>query len=92
MDYELIFYLSGGALAISAVVFSFLGLRLERFPGRVGPAVVLWFVVLVGLSATFAVLHSQHEEEHREHEAGLPHATEEAEEIEEEAAEAAPEH
>ncbi|HWM64768.1 MAG TPA: hypothetical protein VNP96_12370 [Solirubrobacterales bacterium] len=85
MDYELIFYVSGGILAASAVVVTFLGLRLERFPGRAGPLVVLWFVVFVGLSSTFGVLHSQHEEEHREHEAGLPHAAEEAEEIEEEA-------
>jgi len=79
MDYELIFYVSGSVLAVSAVVFTFLGLRVERFPGRAGPLVAVLFVALVGLSATFAVLHSQHEEEHREHEAGLPHATEEAE-------------
>jgi hypothetical protein len=79
MDYELIFYVSGGVLAVSAVVFTFLGLRVEKFPGRAAPLVAVWFVALVGLSATFAVLHSQHEEEHREHEAGLPHATEEAE-------------
>ena len=84
MDYELIFYLSGGVLAVSAVVFTFLGLRIERFPGRAAPLVALWFVALVGLSTTFAVLHSQHEEEHREHEAGLPHATEEAEKEESE--------
>ncbi len=82
MDYELIFYLSGATLAVSAVVVTFLGLRLEKFPGRAAPIVAIWFVALVGLSTTFAVLHSQHEEEHREAEAGLPHATEEAEEEE----------
>lgn len=79
MDYELIFYVSGSVLAVSAVVFTFFGLRIERFPGRAAPLVAVWFVALVGLSATFAVLHSQHEEEHREHEAGLSHATEEVE-------------
>jgi hypothetical protein len=82
MDYELIFYVSGATLAVSAVVVTFLGLRLEKFPGRAAPIVAIWFVALVGLSTTFAVLHSQHEEEHREAEVGLPHATEEAEEEE----------
>jgi putative Mn2+ efflux pump MntP len=79
MDYELIFYLAGGVTAVSAVIVSFLGLRLKSFPGRLGPIVALWFVALIGLTTTFAVLHSQHEEEHHEEEVGLPHATEEAE-------------
>jgi hypothetical protein len=79
MNYELIFYVCGGVLAGSAVTFSFLGLRMEKFPGRAAPLVAIWFVVLVGLSTTFAVLHSQHEEEHREAEAGLPQATQESE-------------
>jgi len=84
MDYELIFYISGATLAVSAVVLSFLGLKVEKFPGRAAPLVVIWFVALVGLSTTFAVLHSQHEEEHREAEAGLPQATQESEEEESE--------
>ncbi|HET8862955.1 MAG TPA: hypothetical protein VFM94_06880 [Solirubrobacterales bacterium] len=84
MDYELIFYVSGGVLAVSAVLVSILGLKVERFPGRAAPLVAIWFVALVGLSTTFAVLHSQHEEEHREAEAGLPQATQEAEEEESE--------
>jgi len=79
MDYELIFYVCGVTLAVSAVVFTFLGLRLEKFPGRAAPVVVIWFVTLVGLSTTFAVLHSKHEEEHHEEEVGLPHANKEAE-------------
>jgi uncharacterized membrane protein YecN with MAPEG domain len=79
MDYEVIFYVAGSVLAVSAVVFTFIGLRLESFPGRAAPLVAIWFVALVGVSTTFAVLHSQHEEEHREAEAGVPHATEEAE-------------
>lgn len=82
MDYELIFYVSGITLAISAVIFTFVGLRLDKFPGRAAPLIVVWFIALVGLSTTFGVLHSQHEEEHREHESGLPQATHEAEEEE----------
>lgn len=80
MDYEILFYTSGAVLAVSAVAFSFLGLRIEKFPGRAAPVVFVWFVLLVGCSSTFAVLHSQHEEAHHEEEVGLPHATEEAEE------------
>jgi hypothetical protein len=82
MDYEVIFYASGIALAVSAVVVTFLGLRLEGFPGRAAPLVAIWFVALVGMSTTFAVLHSQHEEEHHEEQVGLPQATKEAEEEE----------
>ena len=82
-----LFYLFGGLLAASAVIVSFLGLRVKGFPGRVGPLVALWFVVLVGATTTFSVLHSQDEELHKEAEHGLPHATEEAEEVEEEALE-----
>lgn len=79
MDYELIFYVSGIALAVSAVLFTVVGLKVEKFPGRAAPLVFVWFAVLVGLSTSFAVLHSQHEEEHREQESGLHKATEEAE-------------
>jgi hypothetical protein len=82
MDYELIFYVAGGVLTVSAIVVSFLGLRLKSFPGRIGPIVTIWFVALIGVTTTFAVLHSKHEEEHHEQETGLPHATEEAEEEE----------
>lgn len=82
MDYEVIFYVSGAVLTASAVIVSLLGLRLKNFPGRLGPLVALWFVALIGVTTTFAVLHSQHEEEHHEEEVGLPHATEEAEEEE----------
>ncbi len=82
MDYELIFYVSGGVLTVSAVIVSFIGLRAKSFPGRLGPLVTVWFIALVGVTTTFAVLHSQHEEEHHEEEVGLPHATEEAEQEE----------
>jgi hypothetical protein len=82
MDYELIFYVSGGVLTASAVITSLIGLRVKSFPGRLGPVVALWFIALIGVTTTFAVLHSQHEEEHHEQEVGLPHATEEAEQEE----------
>ena len=82
MDYELIFYVAGGALTASAIIVSFLGLKLKSFPGRIGPLVTVWFITLIGVTTTFAVLHSKHEEEHHEEEVGLPHATEEAEEEE----------
>lgn len=57
------FYVCGGALAVSAVLVSFLGLRVQKFPGRAAPVVALGFVVLIGATAAFAVLHAQDEEE-----------------------------
>ncbi|HZK14980.1 MAG TPA: hypothetical protein VFC52_00120 [Solirubrobacterales bacterium] len=82
MDYEVIFYVSGSVLAVSAVLFSFAALKWEKFPGRVAPVVAVWFVAMVGVAATFAVLHSQHEEEQHEEEVGLPAATKESEQEE----------
>lgn len=82
MNYEVLFYVLGGVLAASAVIFSIAGLRSEKFPGRAAPIVLLWFVLLIGSTTTFAVLHSKDEEEHHEQAAGLPHATQEAEEEE----------
>jgi Na+/H+ antiporter NhaC len=90
MDNETLFYTCGIVLAVSAVAFTFLGLKAEKFPGRAAPLVVIWFAVLVGGATTFSVLHAKDEEKHEE--AALHEAGEEAEEIEEEAAEAAPEH
>jgi len=69
MDNETLFYAFGIALAVSAVVATFLGLRVEKFPGRLAPLVAIWFLVFAGGSATFAVRHSQDEEHHREQEA-----------------------
>jgi plastocyanin len=57
-----LFYICGICLAISAVVVSFLGLRVKSFPGKAAPLVALWFVVLIGASATFSVLHAKDEE------------------------------
>lgn len=65
MDTETIFYIVGPLLAASAIVVSFLGLRFERFPGRLAPLVFLWFALLVGGATTFAVLHSQDEQNAR---------------------------
>jgi len=82
MDNGTLFYVLGSALAVSAVLFSIAALRIEKFPGRAAPVVVLWFVLLIGSTTTFAVLHSKDEEEPHEQAAGLPHATQEAEEAE----------
>ena len=78
MDNETLFYTCGIVLAASAVVVTFLGLRVKNFPGRLAPLVALWFVVLVGGATTFSVLHAKDEEKHKE--AELHKATEEAEE------------
>ena len=80
MDNELLFYLCGGALAVSAVLISFVGLRSEKFPGKAAPLVFVWFALLVGGATTFSVLHAKDEEKHEE--AALHQATEEAEEEE----------
>jgi len=82
MDNGTLFYIVGLVLAASAIVVSFLGLKSEKFPGRFGPLVALWFIVLVVGSTSFAVLHSQDEEVHHEEEVGLPEATQESEEAE----------
>jgi plastocyanin len=61
MNNEILFYVFGIALAVSAVLVSIAGLRLKDFPGKAFPVVVLWFAVLVGGATTFAVLHSKDE-------------------------------
>jgi plastocyanin len=83
MDYSTVFYILGSILAVSAVVTSFIGLRLEKFPGRAAPVVFLCFAALVGGATTFAVLNGQDEQEARATE--LAAADVEAEEAEEEA-------
>jgi plastocyanin len=65
MDNATIFYIVGGVLAASAVVVSFIGLRVESFPGRFAPLVFLWFAILVGGATTFAVLNGKDEQEVR---------------------------
>jgi plastocyanin len=61
-----LFYICGIALAVSAVLISFVGLKVKSFPGKAFPLVVLWFAVLIGATATFSVLHAQDEEHHKE--------------------------
>jgi plastocyanin len=78
MSNATLFYICGIALAVSAVLISFVGLRVKSFPGKLGPLVALWFVLLVGASATFAVLHAQDEEKAKA--AELTKANEENEE------------
>jgi len=72
-----LFYVCGIALAISAVLVSFIGLRAKDFPGKLAPLVAIWFVALVGASTTFAVLHAK--DEQKEKKAELNKASEEAE-------------
>jgi plastocyanin len=83
MDNGTLFYIFGGVLAGSAVVVSFLGLKLKDFPGRLAPLVFVWFAILVGCATTFAVLHAQDEEHAKA--AELAEAGEEDEEAEQEA-------
>lgn len=75
-----LFYVFGIALAVSAVLISFIALRFDKFPGRAAPLVVLWFVVLVGGATTFSVLHAQDEEKHKETEFAAANETIEEEE------------
>jgi plastocyanin len=57
-----LFYVCGIALAVSAVLISFVGLRVQKFPGRAGPIVALYFVLLIGATTTLGVLHAQDEQ------------------------------
>lgn len=66
MDNETLFYICGGVLAVSALVVSFVGLKLKDFPGKALPAIVLWFAIFVGGATTFAVLHAKDEEKAEE--------------------------
>jgi plastocyanin len=57
-----LFYICGIALAVSAVLTSFVGLKVRNFPGKAFPLVILWFALLIGGAATFSVLHAKDEE------------------------------
>jgi plastocyanin len=72
-----LFYVCGIALAVSAVIVSFIGLRAKSFPGKAGPFVALGFAVLIGATTTFAVLHAKDEDKAKA--AELSKADEEAE-------------
>src|SRR3954469_19584365 len=75
-----IFYILAGFLAGLAVIVSFIGIKAEKFPGKIGPVVIVAFVAVIGATTTFAVLNGQHEEEVRA--AEVDKANEEAEAIE----------
>jgi plastocyanin len=77
MENETLFYICGGVLAVSAVLTTFLGLKLEKFPGRALPLIVVWFAIFVVGASTFAVRYSEEHQEHIEHE--YEHANEEIE-------------
>ncbi|HEX5713909.1 MAG TPA: plastocyanin/azurin family copper-binding protein [Solirubrobacterales bacterium] len=77
MDNETLFYVFGIALAVSAVVISFVALKVKSFPGKAFPVVVLWFAILIGGATTFSVLLAKDHEAHDE--AGFKHAGEEFE-------------
>lgn len=80
MSNETLFFVCGIALAVSAVVVSFIGLRVKSFPGKAGPVVVLVFAALIGATTTFAVLHAKDEDKAKA--AELTKADQEAEEEE----------
>lgn len=61
-----LFYICGIALAVSAVLISFAGLKVKSFPGKAFPVVILWFALLVGGATAFSVLHAKDEEKHKE--------------------------
>jgi plastocyanin len=63
MDNQTTFYVCGIILALSALVVSFVGLKMKNFPGKALPAVILWFVVFVVAATTFAVKYSGEEHE-----------------------------
>jgi plastocyanin len=62
-----LFYFLGGGLAALAVLTSLVGVRVSRFPASVAVmvATIAIFAALVGATTTFAVLHSQDEQEER---------------------------
>ena len=67
MEPETVFYIVGLSLTALALVVSFIGLRMEKFPPSKGvlAGVVAVFVVLVGASMTFAWKGAEEEQEHR---------------------------
>lgn len=63
MDNETLFYACGIVLAVSALVVTFVGLKVKDFPGRALPVVILWFAVFVVGATTFATRYSGEEHE-----------------------------
>ena len=73
MDNDVVFYVLGGALVVVALGVSFLGLRLDKFPGSKGLLVggTLAITALVGATMVFAWRNAEDEQAH--HEAELAH-------------------
>ena len=65
MSNETLFYICGGVLAVSAVIVSIVGLKLQSFPGKALPLVILWFAIFVGAATTFATRYSGEEHEEK---------------------------
>jgi cytochrome c553 len=68
MDNETLFYIFGGIAAVSAVLVTFVGLKLKNFPGRMLPLVIVWFAAFAVAASTFSVLQAQDHEAHEAHE------------------------
>jgi mono/diheme cytochrome c family protein len=70
MSAEDVFYVVGIALAVTAVVVAFVGLRFDKFPGSRGAfaLMLLLFIVLVGGATTFAWVNAEDEQEVRDEE------------------------
>jgi plastocyanin len=87
---ETVFYIVGGALAVLAVVVSFLGLRQRSFPGSRAALAggIAVFAVFVVATTTAAVISARDEQEHREAELAEHAAETEEAAAGEEAAEA----
>jgi mono/diheme cytochrome c family protein len=88
MSAETAFYVIGIALAVAAVLLSFVGLRFEKFPPNRGVllAGVTVFIVLVGGATTFAWINAEDEQEHHNEEIAAGEVPSPAEVVEEYAA------
>jgi mono/diheme cytochrome c family protein len=73
--HETFFFICGGILAASAVVFSLFGLKNDNFPGKWMPLVIVWFAIFAVGTGTFAVLHGK--DESKEHDKEYGKASEE---------------
>src|SRR3954466_13712028 len=65
---QTLFFVFGIALVVSAIGIAGIGLRFENFPPNRGilAGTILYFAVLVGATAVFAVLNAQDEQDARE--------------------------
>jgi plastocyanin len=65
MDSKTLFYVCGVVLVVSALVVSFVGLKVKGFPGKAFPLVIVWFAIFVVGATTFAVRYGNEEQEAR---------------------------